>query len=300
MRSSPAAFLAVPVGPRDHVVGPPDAPVTLVEYGDYECPHCGRAHPVVHELLERLGHEVRFCYRHFPLATMHPHAQGAAEAAEGAGAQGRYWDMHDMLFENQRALVHEPDGILRSDGSEALNPRADLGHDDEHEHEYRCCNQVRVVTGKFDQSLHRRKVSGVLRKGPASIARRSRPGFLAGPQWLPAASLVAAMLAGALAHAADERKTEADLDKVRADIEELQKSIRTETTERDALVARLRDAEVTVAGARKRLDQLRAQRRRATGQNGLHRLPMRRQQAIPILPFIRRPMPAQHCGQSDH
>jgi septal ring factor EnvC (AmiA/AmiB activator) len=121
-----------------------------------------------------------------------------------------------------------------------------------------------VVTGKFDQSLHRRKVSGVLQKGPASIARRSRPGFPAGVQWLQAAALVAAVLVGALAHAADERKTEADLDKVRADIAELQKSIRTETTERDALAARLRDAEVTVAGARKRLDQVRAQRRQST------------------------------------
>ena len=96
--------LSLPVGERDHVQGPADAPVTLVEYGDYECPHCGRAHPIVKEVQRRLGSTLRFVFRNFPLNESHPHAQHAAEAAEGAGARGRFWEMHDTLFEHQRAL----------------------------------------------------------------------------------------------------------------------------------------------------------------------------------------------------
>jgi protein-disulfide isomerase len=79
--------------------------VTLVEYGDFECPHCGRAHPIVKEIQRRLGSELRFVFRHFPLAQIHPHAEHAAEAAEAAGAQGEFWEMHDVLFENQTALA---------------------------------------------------------------------------------------------------------------------------------------------------------------------------------------------------
>jgi protein-disulfide isomerase len=89
---------------RDHIRGLLTAPVTLVEYGDFECPHCGRAHSIVSELLERLPDDVRLVFRHFPLTQIHPHAQAAAEAAEAAGAQGRFWEMHDLLFENQDAL----------------------------------------------------------------------------------------------------------------------------------------------------------------------------------------------------
>jgi len=96
--------LALPVGERDHAQGPAHAPVTLVEYGDYECPHCGRAYPIVKEVQRRLGSTLRFVFRNFPLNESHPHAQHAAEAAEGAGAQGRFWEMHDSLFEHQRAL----------------------------------------------------------------------------------------------------------------------------------------------------------------------------------------------------
>jgi len=101
------ARLILPVGPRDHVIGPATAPVTMVEYGDFECPHCGQAHPIVKALLEQLGDQIRFAFRHFPLATIHPHAEHAAEAAEAAGAQGMFWEMHDMLFENQDALDDE-------------------------------------------------------------------------------------------------------------------------------------------------------------------------------------------------
>jgi protein-disulfide isomerase len=102
------ARLILPVTDRDHVHGPADAPATLVEYGDYECPFCGRAHPVVKGVQHRLGRRLRFAFRHFPLAEMHPHATRAAEAAEAAGAQGKFWAMHDMLFEHQHALT-DPD-----------------------------------------------------------------------------------------------------------------------------------------------------------------------------------------------
>ena len=98
------ARLTLPVSERDHVQGPATAPVTLVEYGDYECPYCGAAYPIVKEVQARLGDQLRFVYRHFPLSQAHPHAEHAAEAAEAAGAQGQFWAMHDTLFENQRAL----------------------------------------------------------------------------------------------------------------------------------------------------------------------------------------------------
>jgi protein-disulfide isomerase len=96
--------LALPVGERDHAQGPADASVTLVEYGDYECPHCGKAYPLLKEIQARLGVRLRFVYRNFPLRSLHPHAQQAAEAAEAAAAQGKFWEMHDYLFEHQRAL----------------------------------------------------------------------------------------------------------------------------------------------------------------------------------------------------
>lgn len=97
--------LTVPIGPHDHVLGAPTASVTLLEYGDYECPFCGAAHPVVKEVLRTMGDELRFAYRHFPLSGIHPHARQAAEAAEAAGAQGRFWEMHDVLFANQDRLT---------------------------------------------------------------------------------------------------------------------------------------------------------------------------------------------------
>ena len=96
----------MPVNPEvDHVRGPANAPVTLVEYGDFECPYCGRAEPALRELLAEFGDELRFVFRNLPLADVHPRAQLAAEAAEAAGAQGKFWEMHDMLFEHQDALA---------------------------------------------------------------------------------------------------------------------------------------------------------------------------------------------------
>ena len=105
------ATLKPPVGPRDHKQGPPDAPVTLVEYGDYECPYCGEAYVVVKALQERLGDQLCFVFRNFPLAQAHPHAEEAAEAAEAAGAQHKFWEMHDLLYENQDAL--EPEDLVQ-------------------------------------------------------------------------------------------------------------------------------------------------------------------------------------------
>lgn len=96
--------LTVEISERDHVRGPITAPLTLLEYGDYECPYCAAAHPNVKQVLGVLGDQLAFAYRHFPLSTIHPHAFTAAEAAEAAGAQGRFWEMHDLLFENQDRL----------------------------------------------------------------------------------------------------------------------------------------------------------------------------------------------------
>ncbi len=96
--------LRVPVSDQDHIQGSPDAPFTLVEYGDYECPHCGHAYPIVKRVQKHFGKRLRFVYRNFPLTQMHPHAESAAETAEFAGSQGKFWEMHDALFENQDSL----------------------------------------------------------------------------------------------------------------------------------------------------------------------------------------------------
>lgn len=99
-----ATFLSRPVSDRDHIAGPLDAPVTLVEYGDYECPHCGRAFPLLEDIRVLLKDSLRFVFRHYPINLSHTHAQMAAEVAEAAGAQGRFWQMHAKLFINQDAL----------------------------------------------------------------------------------------------------------------------------------------------------------------------------------------------------
>jgi protein-disulfide isomerase len=96
--------LAVAIDAVDHVRGTPHAPVTVVEYGDFECPNCKQAQPAVQLLLERFTGRVRFVFRNFPLEDVHPHALGAAQAAECAGGQGRFWEMHDMLFANHAHL----------------------------------------------------------------------------------------------------------------------------------------------------------------------------------------------------
>ena len=96
--------LRVPVTQHDHVRGPANAPVTLVEYGDYECPHCRLAHPIVNAVRQHFARQLRFVFRHFPLSQIHPNAETAAESAEFAGAHGRFWEMHDGIDENQDRL----------------------------------------------------------------------------------------------------------------------------------------------------------------------------------------------------
>src|SRR4051794_7249163 len=103
--------LSTTIGGRDHSVGPTHAPITIVEYGDFECPYNGRAYGGLKALRERLGTQVRFAFRNFPIVELPPHAVAAAEAAEAAAAQGHFWKMHDLLFENQRAL--EPAALAR-------------------------------------------------------------------------------------------------------------------------------------------------------------------------------------------
>lgn len=102
-----AGTLTVPVGPHDHVKGPATAAATLVEYGDFQCPYCREAYPIVKQLQAELGARLRFAFRHFPLTRIHQNAEHAAEAAEAAAAQGAFWQMHDRLFERQFALEDE-------------------------------------------------------------------------------------------------------------------------------------------------------------------------------------------------
>jgi protein-disulfide isomerase len=96
-----------PIEKEDHVQGSASAPITVVEYGDYECPFCGAAYPMLKELQKQLGNKMRFVFRNFPLTNVHPYAELAAEAAEAAGAQGKFWEMHDGIYENQESLGEE-------------------------------------------------------------------------------------------------------------------------------------------------------------------------------------------------
>jgi protein-disulfide isomerase len=104
------SHLKPPVGPDDHIEGAADAAVTLLEYGDYQCPYCGDAYPIVKRVQKQLGTRLRFAFRNFPLAEAHPYATGAAQLAEAAALQGKFWQMHDMLYEHQDAL--DPDHLL--------------------------------------------------------------------------------------------------------------------------------------------------------------------------------------------
>lgn len=96
--------LKVPVSTDDHIHGNENAPITLVEYGDFECPYCGMAHPIIKRLQKHFGNQLSFVFRNFPLSEIHPHAEVAAETAEYAGSHRRFWEMHDLLYENQDRL----------------------------------------------------------------------------------------------------------------------------------------------------------------------------------------------------
>src|SRR3989440_12555732 len=140
--------LRLPVSERDQVQGPSNAPVTLVEYGDYECPYCAEAYPIVKEIQRRLGPQLRFVFRHFPVPSVHPHARHAAEAAEAATAQGKFWDMHDYLFEHQRAL----------DDNHLLKYAATLGIDTD---KFRKEMSGHIYASQIDKSLGEGVASGV-------------------------------------------------------------------------------------------------------------------------------------------
>jgi protein-disulfide isomerase len=107
MSQDEEARLAVPVTKSDHSAGGGAARVTLVEYGDYQCPFCGQAYPLVKAIQRQMGSSLRFVFRNFPLTNAHPFAEAAAEAAEAAASQGRFWEMHDLLYENQANLGPE-------------------------------------------------------------------------------------------------------------------------------------------------------------------------------------------------
>jgi len=135
--------LVVPVGPHDHVQGSVDAPITLIEYGDYECPACGGMYPVIKRVQEALGERLRFVFRNFPLGEMHPHAMHAAQFAEAAGEKGLYWEAHDILFENQRALS---DGRLLGYGEEIGLDAAAI---------------EAAFAGRFDQRIRDDRMGGI-------------------------------------------------------------------------------------------------------------------------------------------
>ncbi|MFH5799532.1 DsbA family protein [Haladaptatus sp. CMAA 1911] len=143
MSQSRVSQLAVPVNQNDHVDGDDGAPVTLVEYGDYECSYCEGAHQAVKELRRTMDDQVRFVFRHFPLSQLHPHAEEAAEAAEAAAAQGKFWEMHDLLFEHPSEIT----GTELRDNAAALD--LDLARfDDELErHVYRDRVHDDIVSG---------------------------------------------------------------------------------------------------------------------------------------------------------
>jgi protein-disulfide isomerase len=136
--------LSPPVGAEDHVSGPASAPVTLVEYGDFECGYCGAAYPIVEALRERLGDRLRFVFRHFPLSQAHPHAEHAAEAAEVANEGGKFWEMHRTLYTHQQALGDR----------DLVRYLAKLGVDADRA-------EAELREGKFEPRVHRDFASGV-------------------------------------------------------------------------------------------------------------------------------------------
>jgi protein-disulfide isomerase len=123
------------VGASDHAQGPADAPITLVEYGDYECPYCGMAYPIVKRVQARLGNRLRFVFRNFPLSEAHPHAAAAAELAEASASQGKFWEMHDLLYEHQTSLAPASlQGYVRKLGLDVDALKATLAGGAPHQH----------------------------------------------------------------------------------------------------------------------------------------------------------------------
>ena len=161
MRAGTRPQLNPPVSDRDHAQGPASAKLTLVEYGDYECPHCGRAYPIVKAVQKRLGTRLRFVFRNFPLSNAHPNAEAAAEAAEAAAVQGKFWEMHDLLFENQEALERQ----------DLLRYAADLGLD------------VKRFASELEGAAHRPRVQEDFRSGVRSGVNGTPTFFIGGARF---------------------------------------------------------------------------------------------------------------------
>jgi protein-disulfide isomerase len=141
--------LTLPVSEsRDHIQGPINAPITLVEYGDYQCPYCAQAYMIIKEIQERLGSKLRFVFRNFPLTKVRPHAYNAAIAAETAAAQGKFWEMYDYLFKHGQAVTN--DSLRRSAANLGLN----LTRFDSEFHD-------RIYSNHIDEDIQSGKNSGV-------------------------------------------------------------------------------------------------------------------------------------------
>ncbi len=143
-------MLTMPVSDRDHIQGSMTGGVIVVEYGDFECPYCAEAYTVMKEIQSQLGSQLCFVFRHFPLTNVHPHARHAAEAAEGAGSQGKFWEMHDSLFEHQDQL----DDAGLEQQAVALNLNRERFQEDMEHHTYAHRVQEDV------ESARRSRVSG--------------------------------------------------------------------------------------------------------------------------------------------
>jgi Na+/H+ antiporter NhaA len=160
--------LAAPVDPeRDHIRGDDDAPVTLVEYGDFECPFCGRAEPVLRQLLNEFGNDLRFVFRHLPLSDVHPRAQLAAEAAEAADDQGAFWEMHDLLFDHQDAL--EPRNLVEYARELGLDVDRFTDELRRHEHAGRIASDVDDADLSGVSGTPTFFVNGIRHQGPYDI-----------------------------------------------------------------------------------------------------------------------------------
>ncbi|HCO68676.1 MAG TPA: disulfide bond formation protein DsbA [Dysgonomonas sp.] len=140
--------LRVPVTDKDHVQGSPDASIELVEYGDYQCPYCGKAYYEVKKIQEEMGGNLKFVFRNFPLISIHKHALNAAVAAEAAGDMGKYWEMHDIIFENQQAL----------DDADLVKYAGEIGLDEE---EFKSMFSDKKYEAKIEKELEGGLRSGV-------------------------------------------------------------------------------------------------------------------------------------------
>ena len=170
LNQKPSGKLTFPVGPNDHIQGPETAPITLVEYGDFECPHSKRAVSIVRELQRELGDRIRFVFRHFPLIK-HPHAERASEAAEAAAAQGKFWEMYETLFENQYALeADDLAGYAKALGLDADRFKQELKR---HTHLPRVKEDVRSGVESAATGTPEFFVNGVIHTGDYNDVRKT-------------------------------------------------------------------------------------------------------------------------------